>query len=151
MFSSCVGLAMMHMVKFAQCFRITRHYFWGTWIPNKSRETLHAVLLPYTSLVALRRKQLLNECEGKQRGEATREAGRRCCSMDGRRGQRPGHPDGLEGTSKGQPRTGTDSCQGAASFAISCHFSIWLEDIFTDEVLYKTINWILNLSGFHPS
>ena len=46
---------------------------------------------------APQRKQLLNEHEGKQRGGASREAGRRCCNTDGRRGQSPGRAGGLEG------------------------------------------------------
>lgn len=89
---------MRHVVKFAQCFCITRHYIWGTRTPNKSRETVHAVLLPCASLAALQRKQLLNERKERQRGEATREARRRCCRKDGGRwGQRPGRPERLEG------------------------------------------------------
>lgn len=85
---------MMHMVKFAQCFCVISHYFWDTWTPNQSMETLHTVLLPYTFLGAPQRKQLLNKCEGKQRGDATREAGRRYCCMDGRKSvQSPEYPE----------------------------------------------------------
>jgi len=56
------------------------------------------------------------EQAGKQAGDAV--------ILMGEEGKAQGAQGDWKGTSKGQPRMGTDSCQGAASFTVSCHFSI---------------------------
>lgn len=134
---------MMHVAKFVQHFCIITPYFWGTWTSSKSREMFHALLLPCTFLGWPQRRQLPDECEGKQTGQTTREAGRRL-------GQRPGPPEGPVGMSKVEPSRGTESCQETASFAISYSFSLWLEGNFIDQVLHKPKAFWFSLSGFHP-
>lgn len=101
----------MHMVKFAQCFCITRHYFWGTQTPNKSSETLQEDYFAPLHFFG--------------------------CPRGTGRGRVKGSREWVQTAAKGLPLLPPP--------AISVFD---LEDIFTDEV--KTINWFLNLSGFHP-
>lgn len=134
-------------VKFVQHFCIITPYFWGTWIPSKSRETLHALLLPCTFWGWPQRKQLPNECEGKQTGQTTKEAGRRFLEKVRAKARAS---RGTSGDEQVEPSVGTESCQGTASFAISYSCSIWLQDNFTDKVMHKPLGIFLSLSGFCP-
>lgn len=138
---SHVGVGVMHTVYFVKCFSI-RHYFGGIYTPSKCREPLHAILLPCTSLGYPWRKQLQNEWQGKQSrgGKEPLQCGR----------------EGVQRHQRGKERMETQSCQGAASFAISDPLGIWLGGIFTDEIFlifqvftFKEVKIIIS-SSRHP-